>query len=54
MIIYKYYYNIKIFSGCKLTQGLYKTDADGVKIVDGKCVGYHRGGSSTTAVKVCK
>ena len=38
-------------TGCKLTQGIYQTDADGIKITDGACVALHSGGSST-GVKV--
>ena len=45
-------YNTNLLStGCKLTQGIYQTDADGIKIIEGVCVALHSGGSST-GVKV--
>ena len=46
-----YLYKQSDRTGCKLWQGVYKTDSDGVEIVDGKCIGYH-GGTGSTPVKV--
>ena len=43
---------ILIISGCKLSQGAMKTDADGVAIIDGKCVGHHAGTKGAVGVKV--
>ena len=44
-------FNLVMFLGCELTQGVFKTDADGIKISDGKCFAYHSG-ASDLGVKV--